>query len=413
MALEAIIIRADGALAETEDLRGMAFAQVFGEAGFAWTFSLEQFAASQKLGTSRARMAHFVRIALKGRPETQDISQLIKAMDRRAVKLFGELLTTATIEPRPGLRDLVTAARKDGLRLAATTMLKRADAETLLVKTLGAWARDAFTIVAAGEESEGDADEANALLYQAAHDNLSVAPASCLALEATAAGARGAEKAGIRVILTPSAFCGERSLAVTTAVFDDLPTVLSSKSDQRRDKTLSADRHSDLIASLHRYHAGLFEASSEADRSDAMRVSDILKVKGSSVKVIEPNATLKAFAQGLNAERVGAMVVRDAAGGLKGIISERDLVRGFAEHGAELQSMKVSDLMTRQVVTCAPDDGVAAVAKVMTQRRIRHLPVVVSGDIVGLISIGDVLKHRLDEVQLEANVLRDFAIARR
>lgn len=413
MALKAIIIRADGALAETENLRGTAFAQVFAEAGFVWTFSIEQFAASQKLGTSRARMAHFVRLALKGRPETQDLSQLIKAMDRRAVKLFGELLATATIEPRPGLRDLVTAARREGLRLAATTMLKRSDAETLLVKTLGAWAPAAFTIVAAGEESEGDADEANALLYQTATEQIGVSPEACLALEATAAGARGAEKAGLRVILTPSAFCGERAVAVATTVFDDLPTVLSSGRDNRRDKTLSADRHSDLIASLHRYHAGLFEASSEADRSDAMRVSDILKVKGSSVKTIEPNVTLKVFAQGLHAESVGAMVVRDSAGALQGIISERDLVRGFAEYGAELQGMKVSDLMTRQVVTCSPDDGVAAVAKVMTQRRIRHLPVVVNGAIVGLVSIGDVLKHRLDEVQLEANVLRDFAIARR
>jgi CBS domain-containing protein len=329
------------------------------------------------------------------------------------VKLFGELLATATIEPRPGLRDLVTAARREGLRLAATTMLKRGDAETLLVKTLGAWAPDAFIVVAAGEESEGEADEANALLYRAATEQIGVGPDACLALEATAAGARGAERAGMRVILTPSAYCSERGLAVSTAVFEDLPTVLSSKSDQRREKTLNSDRHSDLIASLHRYHAGLFEASSEADRSDAMRVSDVLKVKGSAVKTIEPNATLKVFAQGLNAERVGAMVVRDAAGALKGIISERDLVRGFAEYGAELQGMKVADLMTRQVVTCSPDDGVAAVANVMTQRRIRHLPVVVNGEIAGLISIGDVLKHRLDEVQLEANVLRDFAIARR
>ena len=75
--------------------------------------------------------------------------------------------------------------------------------------------------------------------------------------------------------------------------------------------------------------------------------------------------------------------------------------------------MRVSQLMTRTVVTCAPDDSVAAVANVMTQRRIRHVPVVVDGAVVGLISIGDVLKHRLDEVQLEADVLRDVARSRR
>jgi predicted transcriptional regulator len=75
--------------------------------------------------------------------------------------------------------------------------------------------------------------------------------------------------------------------------------------------------------------------------------------------------------------------------------------------------MRVSDLMTRNVVTCAPDDGVGMVASVMTQRRIRHLPVVVDRVVVGLISIGDVLKYRLDEVRLEASVLRDVARARR
>jgi CBS domain-containing protein/beta-phosphoglucomutase-like phosphatase (HAD superfamily) len=412
MALEAIIIRVDGALAETEDLRAKAFAHVFGEAGFVWNFTRDQFAASQRLGSSRARLAHFVRLALKGRPETQDISQLLKAMDRRASKIFGELLATASIEPRPGVRDVVTAARQEGLRLAVTSMLKPADTDQLLRKTFGSWATDAFTIVTSGEESDLDADAANAQLYATARDALGRRADACLALEATASGARGAEQAGFRVINTPSAFCSERGLSVSTTVFDDLSNVLLF-SDDRRNKTLSADQRSNVIASLQRYHAGLFEASSEPDGRHSMRVADILKVKGSSVKTIEPDATLKAFAHGLNAERVGAMVVRDSTGALKGIISERDLVRGFSEFGAELSSMKVSELMTRSVITCTPDDGVAAIAKVMTQRRIRHLPVVVDGALVGLVSIGDVLKHRLDEVQLEANVLRDFAIARR
>ncbi len=107
------------------------------------------------------------------------------------------------------------------------------------------------------------------------------------------------------------------------------------------------------------------------------------------------------------------MVVKNADGGVKGIISERDLARGLAQYGNDLPSLPVSALMTETVVTCAPEDTVATVAKVMTQRRIRHLPVVVGGKLVGLVSIGDVLKHRLDEVQLEANVLRDFAIARK
>ncbi|MBK9080387.1 MAG: CBS domain-containing protein [Hyphomicrobium sp.] len=144
-----------------------------------------------------------------------------------------------------------------------------------------------------------------------------------------------------------------------------------------------------------------------------MRVSDILKVKGTVVKTIEPAATIRTFAQGLRVEAVGAMVVKDANGGVLGIISERDLARGLSEFGNDLPSMPVSALMTQTVITCAPEDTVAAVAKVMTHRRIRHVPVVVGGKLVGLISIGDVLKYRLDEVQLEANVLRDFALARK
>jgi CBS domain-containing protein len=107
------------------------------------------------------------------------------------------------------------------------------------------------------------------------------------------------------------------------------------------------------------------------------------------------------------------MLVLDGEGRLQGIVSERDMARGIDEFGPNLPEMRVVDLMTRSVVTCAPEDSVANVANVMTQRRIRHLPVVVDGVVVGLISIGDVLKYRLDEVQLEASVLRDVARARR
>ncbi len=412
MGLDAIVIRADGALAETEELRGKAFAQVFREAGFDWNFSRYQFAASQRLGTTRARMAHFVRQALKGRPETLDFSPLVAAMDRRASKVFGDFMRSSDVEPRPGIREIVTAARQEGLRLVLTSTLRQADAEALLTKTMGAWAVDAFTIVALGEEREGGDDAVNAQLYVSARDALGLVTENSLALEATASGARGAEQAGFRVISTPSAFCSERGLSVSTTVFDDLHGLLSSE-DQRGNKTLSADQRSDLIVSLQRFHAGRLEAPMQSDWSSHMRVADILKTKGSSVKTIDPNSTIKSFAHGLNAERVGAMIVQSSDGTLSGIITERDLVRGFAEFGADLAAMKVSDLMTRAVVTCAPDDGVAAIAKVMTQRRIRHLPVVSGGELIGLVSIGDVLKHRLDEVQLEADVLRDFAIARR
>jgi len=81
-------------------------------------------------------------------------------------------------------------------------------------------------------------------------------------------------------------------------------------------------------------------------------------------------------------------------------------------YGAGLMEMRVSDLMTKAVVTCKPDDSISDVAKVMTQRRIRHLPVKDGDHLAGVVSVGDVVKHRLDELQMEANVLRDYAIAR-
>lgn len=142
-----------------------------------------------------------------------------------------------------------------------------------------------------------------------------------------------------------------------------------------------------------------------------MQVSAILKTKGSAVKTIRPETSVRAVAQALRSESVGVMVVTDEAGALRGIISERDLTRGMADLGENLFHKMAADLMTSEVVTCAPDDTVAGVARIMTQRRIRHLPVMTGRKLVGLVSIGDVLKHRLDEVQLEANVLRDVAIA--
>lgn len=142
-----------------------------------------------------------------------------------------------------------------------------------------------------------------------------------------------------------------------------------------------------------------------------MQVSQILKAKGSSVKTIRPDAAVRSVAQALRSESVGVMVVTDEVGTLKGIISERDLARGMAEAGEGVFALTAADLMTSDVVTCTPEDTVAGIARTMTQRRIRHLPVMTGRKIVGLVSIGDVLKHRLDEVQLEANVLRDVAIA--
>ncbi|MGZ8323634.1 MAG: CBS domain-containing protein [Rhodoplanes sp.] len=144
-----------------------------------------------------------------------------------------------------------------------------------------------------------------------------------------------------------------------------------------------------------------------------MKVADILKGKSTAVMTVQPTLTIGALAQRLRSAGVGVMIVTSDGQTLDGIISERDIAYGLAAHGAALPSLKVSDLMTRAVITCSLQDTVVDVAKVMTMRRIRHLPVKDGAKLVGVVSIGDVLKSRISEIELEANVLRDIAIASR
>lgn len=144
-----------------------------------------------------------------------------------------------------------------------------------------------------------------------------------------------------------------------------------------------------------------------------MRVVDILKQKGTAVMTIRPTETIHALAQRLHREGIGAMIVTRDGVSLDGIVNERDVAVSLAVHGKGFHAMPVSAVMHVAVPTCSPDSKVADVAKVMTERRLRHLPVREGKQLVGVISIGDVLKHRLEEVQLESRVLRDMAIVAR
>lgn len=143
-----------------------------------------------------------------------------------------------------------------------------------------------------------------------------------------------------------------------------------------------------------------------------MHVADILKAKGPDVITVRPDLSIEHLVQRLRIANVGALVVSQSGTTVDGIISERDIARGLAEHGADVLNCTVADLMTHAVVTCSPGDALAHVAKIMTQRRIRHLPVIDEKALVGIISIGDVVRYRLDELELEANVLRDYAVVR-
>ena len=140
-----------------------------------------------------------------------------------------------------------------------------------------------------------------------------------------------------------------------------------------------------------------------------MKVEAVLAAKGREVASIKPSATLATVAQRLRLEGIGSLVVLEE-GKLAGMISERDVVHAFAAHRAEAAEIKVADVMARDLVTCRPEDSLTRVLGLMTRHRVRHLPVLEAGRLVGLISIGDAVKHRLDELELEAAVLRDAYI---
>ena len=142
-----------------------------------------------------------------------------------------------------------------------------------------------------------------------------------------------------------------------------------------------------------------------------MLVKEMLKAKRSDVVTVRPSDTIETLVHRLNLENIGAVVESENGKQVDGIISERDLVRGLAHHSAHMLAMKVADLMTQKVLSCHPDDNVKDIMKQMTQRRIRHLPVVENSELKGLIGIGDVVKDRLELMELEANVLRDQLVA--
>ena len=142
-----------------------------------------------------------------------------------------------------------------------------------------------------------------------------------------------------------------------------------------------------------------------------MTVASLLGGKGHYVTTIRNTEKVAKAIATLHDERIGALVVVDRWGKLVGMFSERDVVRGLAQDGAAALDFEVHELMTPDVATCAPEDRIEKAMALMTAHRIRHLPVMAQGKILGLVSIGDLVKYRLDEKETEANVLLDIARA--
>jgi CBS domain-containing protein len=139
-----------------------------------------------------------------------------------------------------------------------------------------------------------------------------------------------------------------------------------------------------------------------------MTVRAILDLKGRDVTTIAPDKTLGDAASLLSQHKIGALVVTGADRRVTGILSERDIVKAVSADGAAALEEKISARMTREVVTCAPHDTMAELMGRMTAGRFRHLPVIDNGRLVGIISIGDVVKHRLAEMERESSAMRDY-----
>ena len=139
-----------------------------------------------------------------------------------------------------------------------------------------------------------------------------------------------------------------------------------------------------------------------------MKVQDILQKKSNHVFTLQPHQTLAEASQILTTNNIGALLVLNEKNHLVGILSERDIVRQVAAHGKEMGAMTVGEVMTKDVLIAVPDDDVTYLSNTMTNNRIRHLPVLQDGEVVGIVSIGDVVKAQLDLYEGEAHYLQQY-----
>ncbi len=142
-----------------------------------------------------------------------------------------------------------------------------------------------------------------------------------------------------------------------------------------------------------------------------MKLAELIKGKQSDIVKISASSKIADAANTMTSNKIGALLVEDGAGGIAGILSERDIVRGMGPHGADLHDVEVAELMTKDLIRCSSKDTVNEAMAKMTDRRIRHLPVFDGDELVGFISIGDLVKCRIIEVQSEAEALRQYIMS--
>ena len=140
-----------------------------------------------------------------------------------------------------------------------------------------------------------------------------------------------------------------------------------------------------------------------------MKLEELLRTKGNGkIARIKSDASIATAALTLTENNIGSLIVEADNGDIVGIISERDIVSGLGQHGADLSSIPVSKLMTLELIRCTPNDTVHEAMAMMTERRVRHLPVFEGDDLIGIVSIGDLVKSRISEIQAEAEAMRQY-----
>ncbi len=139
-----------------------------------------------------------------------------------------------------------------------------------------------------------------------------------------------------------------------------------------------------------------------------MKLSEVLSTKGNKVYRLKTDNSIAEAATKLTEKKIGALLVEDNDGQIVGILSERDIVGGMGPHGADLHDVPISELMTTNLIKCTSQDTVLQAMAMMTDRRVRHLPVFDGDDLIGVISLGDLVKCRISEVQSEADALRQY-----
>lgn len=394
MTASLIVVRLEGVLALTGEAFRRAMNRALAEAGFAHTVEAQTFAQVFGNEVTKSGFIDYATRRLYPRKQTDDLRTLFEVTYKHLRQCSEEELTVHTPAPGRGVLDLITAAREQNIALVLLTSLSLPIAQKIAHAVTGEDPARVFAGIVR-------IDPKNPLV--ALRQATGFSDGLPIVLETTAQGLAAAQAAGVPSIAVMGPCDLEGGIHGARAVVDGLPEL----PEDQPPGDAAPDGQS-ILAALNALVASDLPWQGKPTGL-RVQVIDVLEDKGGAVKSVNPTDTIAFLARKLHRENVGALVVISDTGALDGIVSERDLMRGLAEHGTALLDKPVSSIMTRAVITCAPADSLHTVAQVMTKRRIRHLPVSHGGKLIGLISIGDVLRRRLQEVSEQANVLRSSA----